>query len=361
MSHIHKTHNRLLRYFGLTVIVAFGVISTLGTGGGGGGGGDGDDGVEPVIYTGLTTQAQITATNAKTLGEVAFLGATVGTSFSVASVQSAPQDETRSASVVNIVRALHSVVNKIDVSSALGSSIGRWLETLSDPGNCGGSLSGSLDVDEVEETFTGSLVFDDYCETPTADPADGFTIDGVVGFDGTCDPATFNATTQTCDIIDFTMRLTNVNGRGYGESQTMSGDLTSAITVTGYETTVNLRLRDDGTDVTFKFESYVITVTENSPTFGTDTIEVSGDAYHPDHGYVVLSTITPVQLPSGSMGPPESGDLLLTGADGTVGPTTATFTFTGFNTYTVTIDTDGDGVTNVTLSCTWDPDNCVIV
>ncbi|MCK4588149.1 MAG: hypothetical protein KAU29_12430, partial [Gammaproteobacteria bacterium] len=156
MSHIHKTHNRLLRYFGLTVIVAFGVISTLGTGGGGGGGGDGDDGVEPVIYTGLTTQAQITATNAKTLGEVAFLGATVGTSFSVASVQSAPQDETRSASVVNIVRALHSVVNKIDVSSALGSSIGRWLETLSDPGNCGGSLSGSLDVDEVEETFTGS-------------------------------------------------------------------------------------------------------------------------------------------------------------------------------------------------------------
>ena len=32
MSHIHKTRNRLLNYFGLTVIVVFGVISTLGTG-----------------------------------------------------------------------------------------------------------------------------------------------------------------------------------------------------------------------------------------------------------------------------------------------------------------------------------------
>lgn len=325
-----------------------------------GGGGGGDGGRPPPIYTGLTTQAVITETNAGPLGGVAFLGVIAGSSFSVASVQSAPQDETRSASVVTIVRALHAVVDKIDVTSALDSIPIGWVETLSDPGNCGGRVSGSLDVNEATGIFTGNLVFADYCVTPTGDPADGFTMDGNVGLDGTCDPATFNPTTQWCDIIDYTMEFTNLNGRGYGESQTISGTLASAITLTGYETTVDMLLRDDNADVTFKFANYLVKVTEDSPTPGTDTIEVSGNAYHPDYGYVVVSTTTPVQLPSDSLGPPKLGDVKLTGADGTFGPTTATFTFIDFNTYTVTVDTDGDGATDVTLSCTWDPDTCVM-
>lgn len=361
MSRIHKTRNRLIGYLGLITIVIFGIISTLSTGGGGGGGG-GNGERPPVIYTGLTTQAQITATNAKSLGEVAFLGVTTGSSFSVASVQSAPQDETRSASVITIVRALHTVVNKIDVTSTLDSIPIGWVENFSESGNCGGTVSSTLDVNEATETFTGSLVFANYCLTPTGDPADGITMDGNIGFNGTCDPATFNPTTQSCDFIDYTMTFTNLNAGEYGESLTMEGTLASAITLTGYETTMEeMLLRDDNTNVTFKFENYLIKVTEDSPTPGIDSIEVSGNAYHPDYGYVVVSTTTPAQSPSGFLGPPESGDVLLTGADGTVGPTTATFTFTGFNTFTIIVDTDGDGATNVTLSCTWDPDNCVIV
>lgn len=345
-----------LRTIALIPVAILGLAIILASGGGDGDG-DGDD----ITYTGLTTQALITATNAKPLGEVAFLGATVGSSVSVANVQSAPQDETRNASVVTIVRALHTVVNKIDVTSALDSIPIGWVETLSESGNCGGTVSGTLDVNEATETSTGSLVFANYCLTPTGDPADGFTMNGNVGFNGTCDPATFNPTTQWCDFIDYTMTFTNLNTRGFGESQTIKGTLASAITLTGYETTMNMLLHDDNANVTFKFANYLIKVTEDSPMPGIDSIEVSGNAYHPDYGYVVVLTTTPAQFPSDFLGQPESGDVLLTGADGTVGPTTATFTFTGFNTFTITVDTDGDGAANVTLSCTWDPDNCVIV
>lgn len=357
MSRMHKMHNRLISYLGLVTIALFGIISILGTGGGGGGG----NGVKPVIYTGLTTHALITVTNAKPLGEAAFLGAVGGSSVSVASVQSAPQDETRNTSVVSIVRALHTAVKEIGVTTVLDSFPVGWIETISVSGNCGGTLSGSLEVNEATETFTSSFVFDNYCLTPTGNAADGITMHGNAGLDGVCDPATFNITTQSCDFIDYTMTFTNLNSRGYGESQTMNGTLSSAITLTGYETTLNMDLRDDNPDVTFRFDNYLIQVSEDSPMPGIDSIVVSGDAYHPDYGYAVVSTITPAQLPSGSLGPPESGELLLTGADGTVGPTTATFTFTGFNTFTIAIDTDGDGTTDETRSCTWYPDSCFVV
>jgi hypothetical protein len=357
MSRKHKTNNRLIRYLGLVTIAIFGIISTLGSGGGGG------DGDTPVTYTGLTTQALITAANAKPLGEATFLGARVGTSIFVANVQSAPQDETRNASVIAIVRALHTVVNTIDATSNLDNIPIGWVETLSLSGNCGGMVSGTLNVNEATETFTSSLDFHDYCLTPTGDPADGLTMDGDVDFDGTCDPATFDVTTQWCDFIDYTMTFTHLNSKAYGKSQTMKGTIATAITSTGYDTTVDsLLLRDDNANVTFKFENYLIQVTENSPTFGTDSMEVSGNAYHPDYGYVVVSTTTPAQFTSDFMSPPESGVILLEGAVGTGGgPTTASFTFTGTNTFTITVDTDGDGTTNDTWSCTWDPDTCVIV
>jgi hypothetical protein len=351
MSRLHKTHKRLISFLGLITIAVFGIISTLGTGGGGGD----DGGVPPVTYTGLTTPAAVTSDNALLLGELAFMGVSAGTAITPIAVQSLPLDESRSVSVITIVRILHVAVNEVDVNSALSSIPIGWEETPSPlPGECGGTLSGSTNVNESTLTFVGNLVFDNWCNY-------GITMDGTVDFSGTCDADTFDPVSQYCEIIDYTMTFNTLNTSGYGVSETMDGTVASVTTSTGYVSTVNLLLRDDSTNKTYMYENYVITVTEDSPTIGYDTVVVTGNVYHPDYGFVVVTTPTPVQFYSDMLdSPPLSGVVLLTGADGTVGPTTAMFTFTGLNTFTVEADTDGDGGIDVTWSCDWDG-NCSII
>jgi hypothetical protein len=283
------------------------------------------------------------------------MGLTAGSSVSVAVVQSALPAETRNASVITIARVLHAVVNDINVNSAINSIPIGWVETQPPiSGDCSsGTASGSIDVNESTQMFSGSLVFNNFCDF-------GITMDGTVDINGTCDPTTFNVSTQTCDIIDYTMTFNTLNVSGYGESQTLSGTLASEITLTGYVTTLNLLLRDDTANKTYKFENYVITVTENSPP-GIDTVVVTGNVYHPDYGFVVVSTPTPIQFYTDMLGsPPLTGVALLTGAIpvGAAGPTTATFTFVDFDNYTLEIDTNGDGAPDVIWNCTWSTDIC---
>lgn len=362
MSYLHKTHNRLIRYFGLVTIAVFGIISTLGTGGGGGD--DGGGGVTPVTYTGLMTQAVITSNNALPLGEVAFLGVSAGTAITPVAVQSAPLAETRNASVITITRVLHDKLNNMAINSTLSSLPVGWIETVSEVGNCTvpGTFSGSLDVNETTMTVSGSMVFDDFCFTILPpDPAYGLTMDGTITFTGTCDPVSFDVGSQTCDLTDYIMTFTTFNTRGFGESQTMTGTIASVLSATGYEAELDLLLRDDTANVTYKFKDYIITVTENSPSFGYDSVEVLGNVYHPVYGFVVVSTLTPVQFYSDSLdSPPLTGVVLLTGAipAGAAGPTTATFTFIDFDNYTLEVDTNGDGAPDVILNCTWSTDIC---
>ena len=184
-------------------------------------------------------------------------------------------------------------------------------------------------------------------------------MDGTVAISGTCDPATFDPASQYCEPDTYTMTFTTFNTHGYGESETMTGTLESITTAGGYQSTLNLFLRDDNINKTYWFENYIISVTQNSPALGYDTVIVTGNVYHPDYGFVVVSTPTPVQFYSDMLdSPPLSGVAIFTGANGGVGPTTATFTFIDFDNYTVEIDTDGDGAPNVILNCTWSTGIC---
>lgn len=349
MSHISNTHKRLIRFFGLTLIAVFGILSTLGTGGGGGDGG----GVAPVTYTGLTTQAVITSDNALLFGELAFMGLAVSTSVDIVpAAQTTSQEEDRSSSIITFVRILHSVMNDIHINSTLNSLPIGWIETINEPGLCGGNVSGSADFNESTLEFAGNLVFNDYCFYD-------IYMDGAVAISGTCDPATFNPdpTVQYCEPVTISMTFTTLNTRGYGESETMTGTLSQITTAGGYQTTLNLLLRDDNINKTYWFEDYVISVTQNSPALGYDTVDVTDHVYHPDYGFVVVSTPTPVQFYSGMLdSPPLTGVALLTGAipTGAADATTATFRFIDFNSFEVDLDIDGVAGTDVTLSCTWD-------
>jgi len=358
MLHLRKTHNRFIGFLGLITIAIFGIMSTLGTGGGGG---DGGSGVTPVTYTGETAQALITSDNigynALLFGELAFLGVSASTSIDIVpAAQTTPLEEDRSASIITVARILHTVISDIGINSALSSLPVGWIETINEPGLCGGNVSGSAEFNETAPyEFSGNLVFNDYCFLD-------IYMDGNVAVNGTCDPVSFDPTTQYCEPVSFNMTFTTFNTRGYGESETITGTLSEITTAGGYQTTLNLLIRDDNINKTYKFENYVISVTQNSPILGIDSVVVTGNVYHPDYGYVVVSTPTPVQFWTDSLDtPPQSGVALLTGANGTAaGPTTATFTFFDTLTFTVDVDTDGDGGADVTWSCDWDG-NCSMI
>jgi len=340
-----------MRFIGLILVACFGIISSLGTGGDDGDGG----GASPAVYTGLETQAVITPGNAKPLADVAFLGVAAGASFSLAVETQPLQEQSRAASIVTITRLINSALSSLDSQNSLSAAPTGWIETQQPiPGQCGGSVSGSLNVDETDRTFTGSITFSSWCNF-------GITLNGGVTYDGTCDAATFDPDSQTCDIAEITMGFAAFTTSGDGVSETMTGTIATTVTTTGYENTVNLAIRIDGANITFKIEDYVVTVEENSPP-GYDTVVVTGNVYHPDYGFAVVSTQTAVQFYNEALdSPPLSGVVVLTGANGTVGPTTATITFVDSTSYEIAVDSDGDGGTDVTWSCSWETDQCSMV
>ena len=249
MTHIRKSNCRIISFLGIITIVAFGIVSTLGSGGGGGNGGTT---VTPVEYTGLTTQALIDENNAQALGEVAFVGVTTGTSLSlVLGMESVSNDNTFNPLVLPVTKSLYFATNEINKFS-LYDTIPAGVDVPPIYGNCGGVLSGTMDVDMYGD-FSGTMVFDKYC-------VDGLTIDGNVSVNGLCDP--FDPYAGICEIDQITMTFNNLNASGFGESQTMSGTMDFNLTPTGYVAVLrNVLLRDDITNLTYKYVDYMITVT----------------------------------------------------------------------------------------------------
>lgn len=82
------------------------------------------------------------------------------------------------------------------------------------------------------------------------------------------------------------------------------------------------------------------------------TVLVSGHVYHPDYGYVTLSTRQALQVYT-TQSHPTAGVLYFSGAHST----NALVTFNG-DAYTLDVDDDGDGAVDATLDCGWTIDTC---
>jgi len=78
---------------------------------------------------------------------------------------------------------------------------------------------------------------------------------------------------------------------------------------------MNMLLKDNIADKVYKFENYVMTITEDTKGRYAD-IEVTGRYYDPDYGYVDISTPVPLRIYSGD-DRPSSGEVVCTGASGT--------------------------------------------
>ncbi|WP_136513011.1 hypothetical protein [Geomonas edaphica] len=174
-----------------------------------------------------------------------------------------------------------------------------------------GSISYSMTASD-NGTASGTIVYNSYKSYANAP-----LIDGSVNFS-----ATYN--TSTASLSSFRMTFVNVTASTGTESVTLAGTLAISGTESTITTTITMTLTDNVTHKTYGMSNYQLVMTQSASGI---SMTLSGTYYDPVHGYVVISTVSPVTT-SYASGVPDSGVLLFTGSNGT--RARLTFTSTGY-------------------------------
>ncbi len=279
------------KYF---TLFALGAVLIAGCGGGGGG-----ETSASVSYTGVTTEAVVTDTNAESLTAAAI--ETAGTSELgnlVIAGDLAEETPAQGLSLPGLAKLLAEMKNLGQLAGPAVATGSTASQTVS--GSCGGSatLSGTNSGDDVNVNITGNITYSAYCE---ATPEGNATINGSITFTlvGTVDNFVFNVATSYLAIT--------------AGGQSVAYSLSYTLTVNGSSATATMTANYRGADgKVYRIENYQVALSN----YG-QTVAISGKLYHPDHGYVTVSTPTPLQYSSCSgYYRPTSGVLRITGAGG---------------------------------------------
>ena len=162
------------------------------------------------------------------------------------------------------------------------------------------------------------MTYTQYKET-----SDSFVISGSITFSGV-----FSQATGTFTSMNINMK--NMTGTSGGKTFGMSGSMAYSTGGATSSVTMSVILSDSVSGRTYWMKDYTLTLTGSS-------LSMTGTYYDPIHGYVVISTVTPLTV-SAFDGTPTTGQLLFHGANGTK----ARLTFISGG-YTVDADTVGNG------------------
>ncbi len=315
-----------LRYLCLVGVIALGLMTIVGTGGGDG---DGGGASSEITYTGLTTQATISESNAEDLLIGAYEGGRIGTAVGIDAIQTGESAHIGCPCMLKVSRILEGSLRKVDLASRSGGTFIGAIYTVEDTvfGDCGGSASYSISVDNQTGDFNGSFNFDSYCD-------DGVTINGGVSFSGQID-------VDTDELLIFTFSFNSLTCSTGSDSFTLNGSISWDVTGSPATVTMNMYLRDNITNKVYWVQNYTIDATEGA---GYVDVDVSGRYYDPDYGYITITTSPPLRIYDNDDYPSE-GILVITGNTGSEGGhTRARLTALSPTTYQVEADTDGDGL-----------------
>ena len=269
----------------------------------GGGGSSGGDYVpaEPtgLTYTGVTSPAVIDSNNAAELAGDAFIGGETGSNLGIfSSVADAQPNIVRKIKLYEVIQTFDGALQKIDIKSYRGDLLAVKTEQDTVLGNCGGGAGYTLEIDDSNGSFTGSMTFNDYCNGNTV-------VSGTAEFYG-------QLTVDTGDLLDFNLYLDMVNLTSGDQSYVIDGDVLVDVARPSSTASVDMLMKDSSGEV-FWVKDYTLTIFE-----GVDyaDIEVAGRFYHPTYGHVDLSTILPVRIFNIDEWP-SFGELQVTGGDGT--------------------------------------------
>jgi len=289
-------------------------------------------------YTGITTAAVITQTNAQDIARSSYQGGDTGTSL--VGPLSPSTSETQNVStagfpkVLSIVQVLKEISGKacsrrFTSGSVAPRAVVRINGTVND--GYGGSVSYSLSVDDLMGGFTGSFTANNYRGDGGGTTSGTMTVSG-----------TYNIAADTFDNINITLSAITVTDASSSVMVSGSVHLLNGNPATG---TVTLYLTDNGTGKTDWIDNFTINVTEG---VGYSEATLSGKIYLHDYGFVVISTPTPFHYLAGSTYP-SSGTMIVTGASNG----RAKLTVSNSTSYTVDVDANGDGTYETSSSYPW--------
>lgn len=298
-------------------ILVFAALSLLAGCGGGGS--------SAPAYSGATTQAAVTTSNAKALSVDAYSGSQLsGAAAGVAK-------ETGSGSGSGQPALLQEAAGI--VKQSVGTVVGRQKTTAKSVAatvqntiyGFSGSFTYSISYNQTTGDFSGTISFSQYMATSTST-----TLSGSITFSGNYSPGLYNNQDSGALSGSLTVHLNNLTGTCNSKSFTLNGSMTYSISGTTDTVTMSVVLTDNVSGRTYWVRNFTLTLTGSSLT-------VSGTYYDPVHGYVIISTVTPLTVSSVDA-TPTAGQLLFTGFNGT----RARLTFSGTG-YTLEADTAGNG------------------
>jgi hypothetical protein len=296
-------------------------------------------GLPAVTYTGKNTAAAIDQCNAVTIAGQALRGTYVIALFK----ELIPTDEIP----LNTIPA--------QTSSALAwFSPLSWLSLLQNarsghvtyytisntiPGNCGGTISYIInrdaDLSSMTEEDSGTFSANDLCNN-------GARVNGSATLSGNID---LSAGTGT-----LTLTLNQITLSYPPKSDvTLDGNVTGVLNASGLNLTVDIVKRNNNLGNVFWMNNYTVTASYDEVNNllnlgqGSCSFELTGRFYHPDYGYVDLSTPTGIQayvdLATLDIGI-TSGAIVCTGN----ASTKAKLTPLSADTFEVQADANGDGI-----------------
>ena len=272
----------------------------------------GGDPAATMTYTGITTQAAITDTNAKTV-VVDEMSNTNATSSATGV----------SSNVGNKVK------NKaLKYAKAWSQSQGVRSAAVSysdsDVGPCGGTVDYNTTVDDTTFEISISATFVSYCE-------DNALMNGTMNMDMSLNSS---QTDYAVNIV-----FTNLTVSIDNAVVTMSGTMSSEGIISSQSLVLNMVMVNNTKSEQVKLENFVVTT-------GSYSVEYSGRIYHSTHGYVDVTTLEPMSFDSS--GYMSSGSIELAGAN-----SNAILSAGTNGGYQLEIDLNADGVIDSTETGAW--------
>lgn len=287
------------------------------------GGGGGDGGSSSMVYSGVETQAVVTTSNAEDIVNGAYFGVGFGSGYF------AVEKRVGRLRYLQIIKVLEKSTEDMGLDSIEEEAVsGAVQKTASGTiyGSCGGSATTTITYDDVTGEFSGSMNFNHYC-SETLTMSGGANLSGQIDLD-------------TKAFIMAAYALNDVSVTYDGGSLTMRGTIVFHCQPSP-DVEMTLLLRDNSDNKVYRMTDYIIHMSAES-----DYIEigVTGKFYHPDYGFVDVSTTSPFRIYSGDGYDPSEGVLVLEGSTGLAGGSTlARLTALSASTYEIAADTDGDG------------------
>jgi hypothetical protein len=290
-----------------SILISLGFLLLLLQACGGGGGGGNTPNANVPTYSGLASQAGIDTSNSRDLTTAATSGANEAIMADLAKnalARSAPTPAGK------LYKVSHTIAEALVQSEAL---LAAKTTSLNDLCDAGGTASANSNDAETQ----GRIIFNQ-CGI-----SDG--MGGVIVLTGTVD-FVYDSVTDEISMVY------HVTGTFAGESVDINMSLSCSDFTTAVSPTCEISTDFAGLDDRI-YRVKDISVSGNA----TSGYNVSATVYDPDHGYVGITTSTPLIFDCGT-NVPSTGTIELTGASAT----SATINFVSCDEYNVTIDGVGE-------------------